>query len=256
MRKTAFIVTLLLAAAAAFAALGDIVGSFAMPSSYGVGGLGISTSYLYATAYTPGYIFMLNPTTGSVYGSFSAAGATNTRGLAYDGTYLWQNKAYTSPYTTYRTVANSGSVVASYTTWSSTCHGAAPRATGDYGAGTDAIFISDYSADRIYVLSTGGSLISSFTAASATTFYDIAYDWRNQLIWGAMNSPVVVHGVNTSGSIVSSFTLGISNCYGITYAGQYLWCGTTGGVIYRVHCPINTQHLTPFSMGRIKAIYR
>jgi hypothetical protein len=247
----------LCAAAAAYGALGDIVGSFQVSNNNA--GLGISSRYLYCNDYSPGVIYMVNSTNGSIYGSFNSVHSTNSRGLAFDGTYLWQNKAYSAPYETYRTNAANGSIYASFALPTSTTHGVAPRATGDYGAGTDALFQSYYSGDIIYVMNLSGSITSSFSIPSECMMYEIAYDWRSGLVWGAMNAvsgQVPIWGVDTSGSLVASFNVSISNSYGLTYAGEYLWAGTTAGWIYRIHCPKINVGVKPASMGKIKAVFR
>lgn len=256
--KKALIATLaaLCVAAAAYGALGSVVGSFQVSNNNA--GLAISSGYLYCNDYSPGVIYRVHPTTGSVYDSFNAVHTSYARGLAFDGNYLWQNKAYSAPYQTYRTNAATGSIYASYAIPNSTTHGVAPRATGDYGAGTTALFHSYYSGYIIYVMNLSGSITSSFSVPATCMMYEIAYDWRNGLIWGAMNASggvVPFWGVNTSGSLVSSFTVSMSNSYGLTYAGEYLWAGTTAGMIYRIHCPLGSG-VSPSSMGKIKAVFR
>lgn len=246
----------LVAAAAAYGTLGSVVNSFQVSNN--CAGLGISSGYLYSNDYSPGVIYRVHPTTGSVYGSFNSVHTSYSRGLAYDGTYLWQNKAYAAPYLTHRTNAANGSIYASYDIPTYYTHGVAPRATGDYGAGTTALFHSDYYADTIYVMTTAGSISSSFSVPSTCMMYEIAYDWRNGLIWGAMNASsgvVTFWGVNTSGSLVASFGVSMSNSYGLTYAGEYLWAGTTAGMIYRIHCP-NNLNVEPSSVGKVKALFR
>ncbi len=254
--KKVLIVTVagLCAAAAAYGALGDVVGSYAIPGGANAG-LGIGT-YLYVDNYSSSRITVANPLTGSEIATFASAGGSNNRGLAYadPGGYLWQCKAYTSPFLLYRTNAANGSIYASFNTSTSTCHGCAPLASGDGGSGTSAIFVSDYNADMIYVYNTSGSLTSSFSVDSATMFYDIAYDWRNQIIWGGMNGSTI-WGVDTSGSLVRSFSGPWSGAYGMAYSGEYLYLAYISGYLYRVHCPGNLN-VVPTSVGKIKTLYR
>lgn len=254
--KKALLTTLagICAAAAAYGALGDVVGSYPIPGG-GQAGLGIGT-YLYVSNYSSSRITAANAMTGSVVTSYSNAGGSNTRGLAYAAPgYLWQCKAYTAPRFLYRTNAANGSIYASYSTSTGTCHGCAPLATGDGGAGTTSIFVSDYSADRIYVYNaTTGSLTSSFSVPSTCMMYDIAYDWRNQIIWGGMNG-AVINGVTTTGSLVTSFSGPWSGAYGIAYSGEYLYIAYVSGNVFRVHCP-NNLNVTPSSAGKIKALFR
>ena len=176
-------VATLLAAGMVFADLGSVVRSFAIPGG-NCAGLGRSNGYLYSTDYSPGTIYRMAPTTGSVVNSFTAAGGSNTRDLAYQfGGYLWQNKAYTSPYRIYRTNEGTGSIYNYYSLPSSVTHGSAPLATGDGGSGTTHIILSSYAAtSTIYYMTTTGSIARSHTAN--TLLYTLAYDWRNQLIWG------------------------------------------------------------------------
>ena len=257
MRKASLVaVATLCAAGAAFGALGDIVGSFRVSNQ--CAGLAISSRYLYSNDYSPGVIYLVHRTTGSVYSTFNSVHTSNSRGLAFDGNYLWQNKAYTIPYQTYRTSAATGSIYASYPLPTGTTHGVAPRATADYGAGTNALFQSDYRYDQIYVMTLAGSITSSFSVPSTCMMYEIAYDWRNKLVWGAMNAisgQVPIWGVNTAGSIVVSFGVPITYSYGLTYAGEYLWAGNLAGWIYRIHCPV-VVGVKPASMGKVKAMFR
>jgi hypothetical protein len=248
-----FAVLSLAAAACVYGALGDVVGSFPIPGG-AQAGLGRSNGYLYTTYYSGSTIYRVNPSSGSVTNSFTAAGGSNTRGLAYQfGGYLWQNKAYTSPYTIYRTNESNGSVYNSYTLPSSVTHGSAPLATGDGGEGTTYIIVSSYNAtSTLYYMTTTGSIARSHTAN--TYLYEIAYDWRNQLIWGGMNDGYV-YGFTTNGSRVASFQKPTGNVYGITYHGQYLWVGGTSGYIYIQHCPILNVNVKPSSMGKIKAMF-
>lgn len=120
------------------------------------------------------------------------------------------------------------------------------------------MFHSNYSGDTIYVMKMSRSITSSFNVPSVCMMYDIAYDWRNGLLWGAVNASggsVPFWGVNTSGSLVASFNVNMSNSYGLTYAGEYLWAGTTAGRIYRIHCP-NNLNVEPSSVGKVKALFR
>ena len=246
-------VATLCAAGITFAALGDVVGSFPNPGG-NCAGLGRSNTYLYTTDYSPGTIYRVNPTTGSVYNSFAAAGGSNTRGLAYQfGGYLWQNQGYNSPYPLYRTNEGTGSIYNSYTLpGGHYSHGSAPLATGDGGSGTTHIIVSNYSSDMVYYMTTTGSISSSHSVSQ--DLYEIAYDWRNKLVWGGMNT-TTVYGFTTTGSLAASFSKPTGNVYGITYHGQYLWVAGTSGYVYRQHCPVLNVGVKPASMGKIKAMF-
>ena len=252
--KKWFVLTIatLLAAGVVFADLGSVVRSFAIPGGNS-GGSGRSNGYLYSTDYSPGTIYRCNPTSGSVVTSYTAAGGSNTRGLAYQwGGYLWQNKAYTSPYRIYRTNEANGSVFNYYSLPNSTTHGSAVLATGDGGAGVSRIILSRYSStSTVYFMTTTGSIANSISCN--TYLYEVAYDWRNRLIWGGMNDGYV-YGFRTNGSRVASFRKPSGNVYSITYHGQYLWVAGTSGMFYQIHCPGNVG-VKPTSMGKIKAMF-
>jgi hypothetical protein len=253
MKKCMFIaLATIIAASMAFADLGSVVRSFAIPGGNS-GGSGRSNGYLYSTDYSPGTIYRMNPTSGSVVTSYTAAGGSNTRGLAYQwGGYLWQNQAYSSPYRIYRTNEVNGSVYNYYSLPTNYVHGSAVLATGDGGEGTTRIILSRYNAtSTIYYMTTTGTISSSISCN--TYLYEVAYDWRNRLIWGGMNDGYV-YGFTTTGSRVASFRKPSGNVYSITYHGQYLWVAGTSGMFYQIHCPGNVG-VKPTSMGKIKAMF-
>ena len=254
MRKGLIVaVATLCAAGATLAALGDVVASFRIPGTGAQAGMARANAVLFVNNYSAARIYRCNYDTGSVTGSFAAAGGSNTRGLAYSwGGNLWQNKAYNSPYLTYRTNSSNGSIYSSYALPTRYCHGSAPLATADGGSGTTRIILSDYGARRIYYMTTTGSVASSHSVSQA--LFEIAYDWRNKLIWGGMNTKTV-YGFTTTGSLAASFTNPTRDIYGITYHGQYLWVGGLNGYIYKEHCPIINVGVAPSSMGKIKAMF-
>jgi len=222
-------VATLCAAGAAFAALGDVVGSFAIPGG-AQAGMARANAVLFVTNYSQARIYRCNYNTGSITGSFAAAGGTNTRGLAYQwGGYLWQNKAYTSPYRIYRTNSSTGSIYNYYALPTSVTHGSAPLATGDGGSGTTHIILSNYSARRIYYMTTTGSIARSHSVSQP--LYEIAYDWRNKLIWGGMNT-TTVYGFTTTGSLAASFTFAL---YGVPVGYARFEKSTTMPVYFTSH---------------------
>jgi hypothetical protein len=244
---------LALAAGLAYGYLGQVVRSFSIPGN-ACGGLARSNGYLYSVNYSQGRIYRLHYDTGSIYNYFAARGGTNTRGLAYAwGGNLWQNQGYTSPYRIYRTSENTGSLRSYYTLpGGHYAHGSAPLATGDGGLNTSRILVSDYDARRVYYMTTTGSVSRSH--AVSQQMFDIAYDWRNRLIWGGMNSRRV-YGYTTTGSLRASFLKPTGNIYGMTYHGSYLWVAGTTGRIYKIHCPVGVS-VAPTSMGKIKATFK
>ena len=113
--------------------------------------------------------------------------------------------------------------------------------------------VSDYSARRIYYYRVAGGLERSHNVSQS--MWDIAYDWRNHLIWGGYNSRTV-YGFTTNGSLRASFNMPSVVTYvrGMAYQGQYLWVSTSNSMIYQIHCPQNLS-VAPASLGKIKAIY-
>lgn len=248
-------VALLLAAAAALGALGDIVASWPSPADVPCA-VARSNDVLFIYCNDPmgALIYRMTPDTGSVYGSFYALEGKNTRGLAYAwGDHLWQGKAYVSPYRIYDTDARTGSVYSSYS-HAVPCYGIAPLATGDGGAGTTALFTSNSLTSTIYQLNLAGSVQRSFTLPRQ--MFDIAYDWRSKLIWGGQNDPYI-YGCTTAGSLAASFPVPADMPYGYAYHGQYLYVAThMVRRIWKIHCPIVNVGVAPSSMGKIKATYR
>jgi len=239
---------------AGHAVLGDIVGSFTAPDPV-LRGLGRSTNYLYVLGLTgaPDIVFRCNPSTGSVYGSWSAPYITANRGLTVtEGNRVWIS-CYMNNFV-YECAAGSGSV---YGSWhaSHDPFGLAPLCTGDGGQGTTGIFSYDTDPNNIFLHNlTNGSVTRFFPLAHATA-YDFAYDHRNRLIWKYYLPNI--YGYDTStGSVVASFARPYpSTCYGLAYYGEYLWISAEDGNISIVHCPGNVA-VTPASVGRIKALFR
>ncbi len=254
MRKALFLtVAVVVAAATAYAALGDIVSSFRAPASQ-PRGLARSNGRLYVLDYnSPNRVYYLNPTTGSRIGSWPTPYNTGNRGLAYIvGGYIyvgcWSNDRI------YRCRSDDGSV---YTSWAvgHDPQGLAPVQTGDGGSGATSLYCSDSSPSYFWRHHyTTGSVLGSF-AAPHSSFQDITYDHRNRLIWRYNSN--VIYGITTAGSVKASFSWpGHGSYAGMAYHSQYLFISaTTQQYIYRVHCPINVD-VAPSSMGKIKAVFK
>jgi len=256
MRKSVFVFSASVAlAVAAFAYLGQVVGSFPSPAGYLTRGLARSASYLYVLDNNnPGLVYRINPTSGYVYGWSILNYAGNNRGLAYvSGNYLYIGND-TNDYV-YRVNPDSG---VAYSSWAANHDpfGLDPVCTGDGGTGTIAMYSTDSSPSAIFthVLGTG-SIASSITIPGASD-YDCAYDWRNSVLWlGRSNS--YVYAYSPSGVTVASFPAPTPYPAALAYYGAYLWVACTGyGYIYRVHCPQGFVGTAPASLGRVKALYR
>jgi hypothetical protein len=234
------------------ATLGSVVGSFPAPAP-AVRGLARSSTRLHVAVFgSPTYIYRVAALTGSVYGSWAPSFGDNCRGLAFsEGGHLWVGN-YASDYV-YDCAATTGSI---YGSWSAghNPYGLAPFCTGDGGVGTTGIFSSDSNPSRVWRHNVStGSVLGSF-AIPNDSFFDIAWDHRNQLVWMG-DLPNVVYGYTRRGTIQASFTVPADYPYGMAYYGQYLWVGCAGnGYIYRVHCP-GTLGVVPASLGKVKALF-
>jgi hypothetical protein len=267
MKKVIALALGLSTAPAAFAALGDVVASWPSPERIPLGlacGPKPSQMWVYCNEW-PCYIYHVNADTGSVYGSFLHYRAQNyVRGLSfsyggpapYSGNYLWvgdvANRAV------YMSDPATGRVYLSYSI-ASAPDGLAVEATGDGGLAPKAMFTAEGTKPYVWSLGlTTGSTISSFILGSQY-IDDLAYDWRNGLVWANGDSEGTVVGCDpATGSIVASFLPPPpGKPAAFAYCGQYLWIGTCGNChyIYKVHCPGDIA-VAPASLGRVKALFR
>ena len=243
-----------LAAGAAFAALGEVVGSFLGPDD-SIRGVGRSTSYLYVIGLSsPNMVYRCNPTSGSVYDAWETPYTTQNRALAVTwGDHVWVGSNRDD--VVYECNGFSGSI---YSSWPAghDLYGLAALCTGDGGQGTTAIFSYDDSPNFVFSHNvTTGSILGSFPLVHATP-YDFAYDHRNRLLWKYYHQDFNIYGYNpTTGGAVASFARPYpSSCYSLAYYGEYLWISARYGNIFIVHCPGNVG-VRPSSLGRVKALF-
>lgn len=257
-----------LSASFAWGALGDVVASFAAPQDYPIA-LAVPNNYShYLWVFcnrVPFNIYRVSGNTGSVYSSFVSPQLNRTRGLTYSwngggglpaGSYLWMGNYLT--YYIYRCRYTDGSIYASFPAYSSSVNGLAVKATADGGNSPTCMLSSNADTERIYHKNLiTGSIQSLWTASQDV--YDLAWDWRNELIWTG-NLGHNVYGFNTAGSLVSYFRLPKQYPLGFAYTSNYLWVSTTTGShwIWKIHCPKLTDNtnVVPASVGKIKAVYR
>jgi len=248
---TAALATTLIATAA-YASLGSVVSSFRAPGA-DVRGLAHSGNRLHVMIFgSPTRIYRVAPVSGAVYGSWPVPFGNNCRGLAFsEGGHLWVGN-YGNDYV-YDCVATSGSIRSSWSAGHDP-YGLAPYCTADGGVGTTAIFSSDSDPSSCWRHNMNtGSILASFAIANVS-FFDVAWDHRNRLVWMG-DLPDVVYGYNTRGSIRASFTAPADYPYGAAYYGEYLWIGcAANGYVYRVHCPA-TVGIAPASLGKVKALF-
>jgi len=242
------------AASAAFAALGDVVTSFRAPKPRPIA-LAKSSSALGLWVFcdaSPYRIYQLNANNGSVVRSFVSPLTSYTRGL----TYRFNSVLYAGNYATnyiYQMNCYGGSIYSSFYAQHDMDGGLALE--GDAG-GTNpkALFASKIIPHPIYRQSySNGSIYSSFTPIVGLGV-DLAWDYKNNLIWGGGH--FFVYGVTKSGSLVTSFHMPAEYPAGMAYYNNYLWIGTTSNqYIWKVHCPGNIT-VEPTSFGKVKALFR
>jgi len=271
MKKVLLVITTsLCAAAAAFGALGDVLNSFPAPATYPIA-LGIAGDYtnflwVYCNA-SPFRIYQISGITGSLLSSYVSPQGSATRGLTYSyngggglpsGSYLWMGN-YGTDYI-YRCNSGNGSVYASIPANHDMILGIAVTATGDGGsAPTYMLSSDDYAAYMYRQALTTGSIYSSWTVAADVC--DIAWDWRNAVVWTGRGDNYV-YGYRTTGSLAASFRIPNDYPVGFCYTTNYLWVSCTIGIrpadyIYRIHCPlVPNLSVEPASVGRIKSLFK
>jgi hypothetical protein len=237
--------------AAARAVLGEVVNSFPAPDEK-PRALARSPEYLFVYCYTWGdNIWRLNPATGSVVSSFQSPLGVFTTGLSYSwGGNLWIGNWYNNY--VYRCAESNGSIYGSWYAGHKP-QGLAVEATGDGGFNPRAIFSSNTSPRRVWRHAlTSGSIYSSFNPSEPIV--DIAWDWRNKVVWGGYSS--TIYGYRTTGAKVCSFPSPAAQPYGFTYYGQYLSVSTyENNYIWEIHCP-PFDAVAPSSIGKIKTLYK
>ncbi len=253
---------LALGAATASAYLGQIVASWPAPANYPIAATRANNSayfWLYCNT-SPYMIWRVHADTGSIQSSYVSPQRNYTRGLTYNyngggglptGSYLWMGNYSTDRI--YRCNYSTGSAYASIPANHDMYGGLAVMATADGGSSPTYMLSSDSSPAYTWRQSlTSGSIYSSFATPGV---YDIAWDWRNGLVW--QRNGTVIYGRNTSGSVVASFSFTQGPALGFAYLGQYLWLGSTTGYhrVFKIHCPTNVS-VAPSSVGKVKALFK
>ncbi len=259
-------VALALTAGFAFGYMGQIVNAFLAPANYPIA-LAVPNNYskflfIYCNS-SPYRIYMISGTNGSIYGQYTSPQGNYTRGLTYSygggvglptGSYLWMGN-YSNDYV-YRCRYYDGYPYTYFLAHHDMYGGLAAMAVNDGGNRPNFMASTDSSPRCIYRQSlTNGSVYASFVPS--VPCYDVAWDWRNQLIWTGQTGNGV-YGFLTNGSLMASFTLPAYSPLGFCYTSNYLWVSTTWNhYIYRIHCPyLMDSGVAPASMGRIKASFK
>ncbi len=237
--------------ASALAVLGEVVNSFPAPDEK-PRALARSPESLFVYCYAWGdNIWRLNPTNGSVVSSFPSPFGVFTRGLSYSwGGNLWIGNWYNNY--VYRCAASNGSI---YGSWDAghKPQGLAVECAGDGGFNPRAIFSSDITPRYVWRHDlTSGRIYSSFKPGAHIV--DIAWDWRNNVVWGGYSS--TIYGYRTAGATVFSFPSPGTSPYGFAYYAEYLYVATyEKNFIWQIHCP-SFEPVVPSSIGKIKTFYK
>ncbi len=259
------------AAGSAFGALGDVINSFPAPDS-GPMALAVAGDYnasLWVYCQTGRQcIYRISGEYGLVYSSFTSPQGNYTSGLTFSygggvglptGEYLWMGNSQNDY--VYRCRPSDGYPYTFFPAGHDMTGGLAAMAIGDGGQRPNFMASSQQTTRWIYRQSlTNGSIYSSFEAYTSGPVNDLAWDWRNMIIWTGSPLPGnVVCGFRSTGSFVGSFTIPALYPRGFAYTSNYLWVSTATGShrIWMIHCPYTPDFgVEPASMGRIKATFR
>lgn len=250
------LVAVALVAGTAQAYLGEVVSSFRSPAGTNTRGLARATGYLYIMDGEKGTIYQTRPSTGSIFKSYLLPWIMEFSGLAFSTpSYLWVGRVRPEEYShIFRVKAGTGSVYGSWPSGFGDPYGLAPWCTGDGGTGTSYLFTTDEY--QLYIRGVKKGICWRIVPlAPPYTKSDIAFDWRNNLIWRGHADYIC--GLTPSGVITASFPSPAGSPRGLAYYDQHLWVAcTANGFVYRVHCPHNFTAVAPASVGRVKTLFR
>jgi hypothetical protein len=249
---------LLAGAVPSLASLGEVVDSYFSPAETYNSGLGVSPSEIYVgRRYNPIAVYRCDIETGSVKGSWQTPPGAAVDGIAYVARgRCWCNRYLTNVF--YACDYTTGSV---YKSWTASYgpYGLAPLCTGDGGLGTTRLLANSVVPAKIYEhrLDNGSVTNVINVPSSANARWDIAYDWRNNVIWGSSSNGDQIYGYSyDTGSLVASFQSPVPLIKGLAYTGSYLYASSdNSGLIYKIHCPGDIG-VAPASAGRIKALFQ
>jgi hypothetical protein len=217
---------------------------------------------------------------GEVVSSFPVPPKTGTRGLAWDGAYLWFAG---EPHPFFVRTNRAGSTVGSFKIGATYTYIEGLTSDGEY------LWYSWHELGRgyyYYRINTGGSLVGSFMyswpygtggltfespylwcgAAKYTTTGSLVatfnssiglgdLGWYGHKLW-AGGADKRIYNITTTGSIVASFAVpGDGHAAGKTFDGEYLWLiNRDNKWVYQVD--IDVVGMNPGSFGKIKGLYR
>jgi len=245
-KKVLFTAFALLAAGSVFAGTFQVVSSFASQKTWRKG-LEYAGGYLYTTSNYSDNTIHVYTTTGSLVRTIpTPASSMGVEVTHAPSGYIWVNTF--SPYNGYRMVLSTGSVVTSFS----------GPASG-YGITSDGTYLywSTVTSDLMYVLTTTGSVVRSFTQPGS---FPCGWDYMAPgYLWTCtFSSSNGIYLVTTGGSLVDSFdpsTFGCTSTSGVTWDGNYLWyCNYNPRYVYQIDTVITS--IVPSSLGKIKSVYR
>jgi hypothetical protein len=240
MRSIGFTILLVLVAAAAWGAFGDVISSFAGPGATPLA-LAWDGQYLWCTTQTPDCTFRLNPANGSVISSYVTGFGYSARGLTWANSSIYDGND-TPNYINRRNT--SGSIMSSFGT------------TAFYGGlaydGTN-LWATSTSPHTFWEYTTAGSLVDSFSV----TFYPFDPGCDGTYLYCGTYQPAhSIYKLTTTGSIVTSAAAPSDFPWGCCYDGTNLWISTTSGTNAIWKLDAGNTGIAPASLGKVKAVYR
>jgi hypothetical protein len=254
MKKLAvgFTFATLAAAAAAHAALGDIISSFPLTEPVMAHGVAWNGQYLAVTNYhaSSDRMWFHYTTSGSLVGSFDPPRGPYSPvqfGAEFDGTYYWGSDLFQQKYV-YR-FTTQGSTISSF------------PAQDPSGIAWDGsyLWIMSLYGGTVRQYTTDGSVLKSFNVAPINAGYDMC--WDGTYLWCAnrptSSGPYYIFSFTTDGSVVASFASPGTFTTGCGCDGRYLWLSDNVAPkrVYQVDAEL-THDVAPASVGKIKALYR
>lgn len=203
-------------------ALGDIVSSFAGPTSSPLG-ITWDGSNLWIGGQSSSSLYKVT-TSGSVLSTIPSPGSDH-RGLAWDGQYLWHATAGSD--IIYKINPTNGTVLNSFTYTGS----------GNYPNGItfdgNHLWVSAFNSPVLTRIDpVTGSILGTIPAPSNS---GRGLTWDGTYLWyGDQNSNRIFQVNSSDGTVIQSFVSTISNP-GLAFDGQYLWASSYGGgTIYQI----------------------
>lgn len=201
---------------------------------------------------------------GAVINSWSAP-AIGSRGLAWDGSFLWYSSMFSD--TVYKLNPSDGSTITSFAaaninsadmefvggelwnidlfprTFYSVNPGAGPPWSAEFskpandfmGLTYDGanLWASDFNFDLIVKMDLSGNAVSSYPAPSTGSS---GMAWDGTYLWMSDTNTDLIYKIDpSSGATVSTFSAPSGNSTGLTFDGQYLWSTDIGtNMVYQI----------------------